>query len=55
MKVMLDDGAYMPERAHEAFTGMCGFENGKWDEDGMVIAWMPLPEPYKENENAEES
>ncbi len=32
----------------EPFTGMCGFENGKWDEEGSVIAWMPLPEPYRE-------
>lgn len=33
---------------NEAFTGMCGIENGKWDEDRCVIAWMPLPEPYRE-------
>lgn len=33
----------------EPFTGMCGIENGKWDEEDCVIAWMPLPEPYKEN------
>ena len=32
----------------EPFTGMCGIENGKWDEEDCVIAWMPLPEPYKE-------
>lgn len=31
----------------EPFTGMCGIENGKWDEEGCVIAWMLLPEPYK--------
>lgn len=31
----------------EPFTGMCGIENGKWDEEGCVIAWMPLPEPYR--------
>ena len=30
----------------EPFTGMCGIENGRWDEEGCVIAWMPLPEPY---------
>ena len=34
----------------EPFTGMCGIENGKWDEEGCVIAWMPLPEPYREKE-----
>ena len=31
----------------EPFTGMCGIEKGKWDEEGYVIAWQPLPEPYK--------
>lgn len=33
----------------EPIIGMCGWENGKWDEEGYVIAWMPLPEVY-ENE-----
>lgn len=33
----------------EPFTGMCGIENGRWDEEGCVIAWMPLPEPYRTN------
>lgn len=33
----------------EPFTGMCGIENGKWEDEDSVIAWMPLPEPYKEN------
>ena len=32
----------------EPFTGMCGIENGKWDDEDCVIAWMPLPEPYRE-------
>ena len=32
----------------EPFTGMCGIENGQWDDEGCVIAWMPLPEPYRE-------
>lgn len=32
----------------EPFTGMCGIENGVWDESDCVIAWRPLPEPYKE-------
>lgn len=31
----------------EPFTGMCGIENGIWDEDDCVIAWQQLPEPYK--------
>ena len=29
---------------------MCGIENGRWDEDRYVTAWMPLPEPYQEGE-----
>lgn len=36
----------------EAFTGLAEFEHGKWidDEEGYkcVLAWQPLPEPYKE-------
>jgi hypothetical protein len=39
------DGELIGEE--EPFTGMCGIENGKWDEEGCVIAWMELPEPYK--------
>ncbi len=39
------DGELVGEQ--EPFTGMCGIENGKWDEEGCVIAWKPLPEPYK--------
>ena len=34
---------------NEPFTGMCGIENGRWDEEGCVIAWMPLPDPYRPN------
>lgn len=32
---------------HEPFTSMCGIENGVWDEQDCVLAWMPLPEPYE--------
>lgn len=32
----------------EPFTGMCGIENGVWDDSDCVIAWRPLTEPYKE-------
>lgn len=32
----------------EPFTGMCGIENGRWDEEGCIIAWMPLLEPYQD-------
>lgn len=31
----------------EPFTGMCGIENGVWDELDCVIAWQSLPEPYQ--------
>lgn len=34
----------------EPIVGMCGYENGKWDEEGYVIAWMPLPGVYKEGQ-----
>lgn len=30
----------------EPFVGMCGIENGIWDEPDCVLAWMPLPEPH---------
>lgn len=49
-----EDGTYLCVLAGELvgeedpFTGMCGFYNGKWDEEGCVLAWMPLPEPYKD-------
>ena len=36
----------------EPFTGMCGYEDGEWDEEGCVIAWMELPEPYRSEEHA---
>src|SRR5690606_19651697 len=29
----------------KAFVGLSGFENGKWDEDYCVTAWLPLPHP----------
>ena len=36
----------------QSFVTMCEFTNGAWDEaydDGVIIAWQPLPEPYKTN------
>lgn len=29
---------------------VCTFSNGYWDKDGYedVLAWMPLPEPWRE-------
>ena len=32
----------------EPFTTMCGYYDGKWDENG-VIAWTLLPRPYDRN------
>jgi hypothetical protein len=41
---------------NEPFTGLAEYENGKWVDDEedyqCVLAWMPLPQPYKaESEN----
>lgn len=43
---------------NEPFTGLAEYENGKWVDDEedyqCVLAWMPLPKPYKgENESEE--
>lgn len=52
---MPEDGTYLCTLdgelcgIEEPFTGMCGIENGIWDEPGYVIAWKPLPEPYRPN------
>lgn len=35
----------------DSFVGINWYENGEWDDAEDVIAWMPLPDPYKENEN----
>lgn len=49
-----EDGTYLCTFVGELvgqedpFTGMCGIENGIWDEPDCVIAWQPLPEPYGE-------
>lgn len=41
------------------FTGLTEFENGKWldDEDDYqcVLAWQPLPEPYRLKKEIEET
>ena len=50
---MPEDGTYLCTFTgdligqEEPFTGMCGIENGIWDEPDCVIAWQPLPEPYE--------
>ena len=42
----------------EPFSGLAEFENGKWtdDEEGYqcVLAWQPLPQPYKAESEDEE-
>lgn len=29
------------------FVGMSWYENGEWDDQESVLAWMPLPDAYK--------
>lgn len=54
-----EDGTYLCTLAgelcgiEEPFTGMCGIENGIWDEPDCVIAWRPLPEPYRPERSEE--
>lgn len=57
-KMPEDDGLYNTTLsgeligADEAFTGQSHFENGHWEDDGdCVIAWMPLPKPYREDKD----
>ena len=38
-----EDGTYLCTLAGE----LCGIENGIWDEPDCVIAWRPLPDPYR--------
>ena len=38
----------------EPLTSMCGYFDGKWDEES-VLAWRPLPEPYRESEGEHEN
>ena len=50
-----EDGAYLctveGQTTHGKFRflNICNYENGAWDEK-RVIAWMPLPKPYRESE-----
>lgn len=52
-----EDGTYLCTLVGELvgqedpFTGMCGIENGIWDEPDCVIAWQLLPESYKGGQN----
>ncbi len=55
-----EDGTYLCTLAgelcgiEEPFTGMCGIENGIWDEPDCVIAWRPLPEPHRPERSTDE-
>lgn len=31
------------------FTGLGFFDDGEWDDEEYIIAWKPLPEPYRES------
>lgn len=38
----------------EPFASTNYFENSQWDDDGdSVLAWMPLPKPYRPKDNKE--
>lgn len=56
-----EDGTYLCTLAgelcgiEEPFTGMCGIENGIWDEPDCVIAWRPMPEVYCPADKTERS
>ena len=39
----------------EPFVGLAEFEDGNWVDGDDVIAWRPLPEPYKPKENEDEN
>ena len=34
----------------EQYTSISEFREDSWTEFGHVVAWMPLPEPYRESE-----
>ena len=38
----------------EPFVGLAEFEDGEWVDGDDVIAWRPLPEPYRPERNSEE-
>ena len=40
----------------EPFASTNYFENSQWDDDGdSVLAWMPLPKPYRPKDNKEKA
>lgn len=49
-----EDGFYVATMSgalvdqEEPFVGLAEFEDGEWvDGDDVIIAWRPLPEPYR--------
>ena len=42
------DGGLVGQK--EPFASINYFENGQWDDEDSVIAWMRLPEPYRPKE-----
>ena len=46
------DGGLVGQK--EPFASTNYFENGQWDDDGdSVLAWMPLPKPYRPDDSME--
>ena len=46
------DGGLVGQK--EPFASTNYFENSQWDDDGdSVLAWMPLPKPYRPKDNKE--
>lgn len=49
-----EDGFYIATMSgelvdqEEPFVGLAEFEDGEWVDGDDVIAWRPLPEPYKQ-------
>lgn len=52
-KKPIEDGSYVATMSgflvdqEEPFVGLAEFEDGEWVDGDDVIAWRPLPEPYR--------
>lgn len=52
-----EDGFYVATMSgalvglEEPFVGLAEFEDGEWVDGDDVIAWIPLPEPYRPESN----
>lgn len=49
-KLPEEDGVYLVTRLKEIYVDIARYWNGEWSSEWPVIAWMPLPVPYKEGE-----